>query len=74
MPEAGLSLDEIESLFRRPLVVFPDPAHSAGETRFKAIGRTDEGRSVLIVFTLRAQGAGPAYPSDQRSLHACEGD
>ena len=40
-------------LFHRPLAVFPDLTHSAKEERFKAIGRTDDGRSVLIVFTLR---------------------
>ena len=51
----GVSLAAVESLFRRPLAVFPDPAHSEDEERFKAIGRTDEGRSVLIIFTLRTQ-------------------
>jgi uncharacterized protein len=52
----GVSLAAIESLFHGPLALSPDPAHSKGEARFKAIGRTDEGRSVLIVFTLRKQG------------------
>jgi len=52
----GVSLAAVESLFQRPLAVFPDPAHSDDEERFKAIGRTDDGRSVLIVFTLRTQG------------------
>jgi uncharacterized DUF497 family protein len=51
----GVSLATVESLFHRPLAVFPDPAHSEDEERFKAIGRTDEGRSVLIVFTLRTE-------------------
>src|SRR5208282_3914390 len=52
----GVPLAAIESLFRRPLVVFPDPAHSRIEERFKAIGWTDDGRGVLIVFTLRKKG------------------
>jgi uncharacterized DUF497 family protein len=51
----GVSLAAVESLFRRPIAVFPDPAHSDDEERFKAIGRTDAGRSVLIVFTLRTR-------------------
>jgi uncharacterized DUF497 family protein len=46
----------IESLFHRPLGVFPDSAHSDAEERLKAIGRTDDGRGVLIVFTLRKRG------------------
>jgi uncharacterized DUF497 family protein len=41
------------SLLQRPVVVFPDPAHSRGGIRFKAIGKTDEDRQVLIVFILR---------------------
>ena len=51
----GVPLATIESLFHRPLAVFPDPEHSEAEERFKAIGRTDDGRGVLIVFTLRRQ-------------------
>jgi uncharacterized DUF497 family protein len=52
----GVPLAEIEGLFGRPLFVFRDSAHSRVEERFKAIGRTDAGRSVLIVFTLRMRG------------------
>jgi uncharacterized protein len=49
----GVSIAVIERLFRRPLGVFPDPEHSDREERFKAIGRTEDGRAVLVVFTLR---------------------
>ena len=52
----GLSISTIESLFGRPLAILPDAAHSQRERRFRAIGRTDKGRSVFIVFTLRRQG------------------
>lgn len=52
----GVSIAEIESLFDRPLGVFPDPEHSNREERFKAIGRTETGRAMLIVFTLRVRG------------------
>lgn len=49
----GVPIAAIESLFHRPIAVLPDPAHSDREERFKAIGRTEDGRGVLIVFTLR---------------------
>jgi uncharacterized protein len=51
----GVSIDVIESLFARPISVFPDPQHSAQKRRYKAIGRTADGRGVLIVFTLRVR-------------------
>lgn len=49
----GVTVAEIEGLFRGPVSVFPDPAHSTTEERFKAIGRTEAGRIVFVVFTLR---------------------
>jgi len=49
----GLSVSVIESLFTRPLAILPDAAHSQSERRFRAIGRTEKGRGVFIVFTLR---------------------
>jgi len=52
----GLSTADIEGLFERPLAILPDAAHSQLEKRFRAIGRTDKGRSVFIVFTLRREG------------------
>jgi uncharacterized protein len=52
----GLTVADIESLFARPLAVFPDAAHSQRERRFRAIGQTEDGRSVFIVFTIRRKG------------------
>lgn len=52
----GLSVSAIESLFTRPLAILPDSAHSHSERRFRAIGRTEKGRGVFIVFTLRRKG------------------
>jgi hypothetical protein len=49
----GLSISAIEGLFARPLAILPDTAHSRRERRFRAIGRTEKGRGVFIVFTLR---------------------
>ena len=51
----GLTIAVIENLLRSPLGVFPDPQHSKREERFKAIGRTEDGRAVFIVFTLRGR-------------------
>jgi uncharacterized protein len=51
----GVPTDAIESLFQRPVAVFPDPSHSRAEMRFKAIGTTEGGRNVLLVFTLRTR-------------------
>ena len=51
----GVALATIESLFHGSLAVFPDPEHSGTAERFKAIGRTDDGRGGLIVFTPRRQ-------------------
>jgi uncharacterized protein len=52
----GLSVSAIEGLFTRPLAILPDAAHSQSERRFRAIGRTEKGRGVFIVFTLRRKG------------------
>lgn len=69
----GVSLAVIESLFRGPLAVFPDPLHSEAEERFKAIGRTGDGRGVLIVFTLRKQGGHTLIrPLSARYMHRKE--
>ena len=52
----GLSVAVIEGLFARPLAILPDAGHSHRENRFRAIGRTDKGRGVFIIFTLRRNG------------------
>jgi len=52
----GVPIAAIESLFQGPFALFPDSGHSVPEERFKAVGRTDNGRYVLIVFTLRKRG------------------
>lgn len=39
--------------FNRPLVAVVDLEHSAVEPRFLALGQTDAGRRLLVVFTFR---------------------
>jgi uncharacterized protein len=71
--EHGVSIAEIEDLFTRPVMILPDPAHSQRETRLKAVGKTEEGRSVFLVFTIRRKG-GKRFirPISARYMHAKE--
>jgi uncharacterized DUF497 family protein len=71
----GVSPAEIEGLFTSPVTVLPDPGHSQAERRFRAIGRTGEGRAVFIVFTVRERG-GRRYirPVSARYMHREEID
>jgi uncharacterized DUF497 family protein len=42
-----------QALLNRPVVLAPDLKHSRTEPRFFALGRTDAGRHLAIVFTTR---------------------
>jgi len=69
----GVSIAEIESLFRSIIRIAPDLKHSAAEDRFKAIGMTSAGRNVLVVFTLRLSGQGKLVrPVSARYMHRKE--
>jgi uncharacterized protein len=49
-----VSMAEAEQVFfNSPLLVLPDPKHSAAEQRFHALGRSNEGRRLHLSFTLR---------------------
>jgi hypothetical protein len=41
--------------FNDPLVVLDDPKHSIAEKRFAAFGRTDVGRLLVVIFTIRSK-------------------
>jgi uncharacterized DUF497 family protein len=50
----AVSQSECEQVFfSAPLVLAADPAHSGQEARFFALGQTEAGRRLLVVFTLR---------------------
>lgn len=50
----GVTSNESEQLFlNRPLVAAPDDQHSRNEPRFHALGRTNAGRLLALVFTIR---------------------
>jgi uncharacterized DUF497 family protein len=70
----GMSIQDIEALFSRPIVILPDKEHSSGERRLKAIGTTPRGRRAFVVFTLRAENADGALlrPISARFMHEKE--
>ena len=50
----GVTSNESEQVFlNRPLVAAPDDQHSRNEPRFHALGRTNAGRLLALVFTIR---------------------
>lgn len=69
----GVSIGEIQDLFTRPIMILPDPTHSQAEERMRAIGKTEEGRSVFLVFTIRKKGRQRLIrPISARYMHAEE--
>ena len=42
-----------QPFFNRPVLVTPDLGHSGDETRYAALGQTNVGRLLTIVFTIR---------------------
>lgn len=53
--------------------VYADPDHSVDEQRLRAIGRTAEGRSLIVAFTLRRlAGLRLLRPISARYMHAKE--
>ena len=69
----GVLLAEIEALFTREIMIKPDLAHAAAEERFNAIGKTDAGRFVFLVFTFRViDGAKLLRPISARFMHLKE--
>jgi hypothetical protein len=54
-----VSQPEAEQIFfNQPLLLLPDPKHSQHESRFHALGKTDDKRQLHITFTLRNHAAG----------------
>lgn len=69
----GLSIEQIEALFLGSPLVIDDVGHSSEEVRLKAVNRLDDGRTALVVFTLRRrQGRLLARPISARYMHAKE--
>lgn len=49
-------LEAEQVFFNKPLLVLPDVKHSRQETRFHALGKTNEGRLLHVTFTMRLYG------------------
>ena len=53
----GVTMAEAEqTFFNAPLLVLEDSKHSNKETRFHALGKTDDKRLLHITFTVRHNG------------------
>ena len=69
----GVSLEQIEELFRRTLHVFPASSYSRAETRYIGVGREAGGRHILVVYTFRYRGGQQLVrPISARFMHAKE--
>ncbi|MGB8411303.1 MAG: BrnT family toxin [Candidatus Binatus sp.] len=69
----GVSQAAIESVFRGSIAVLPDPLHSKSEERFKAIGKSADGRWIFLVFTMRTRrGRRLVRPISARFMHKKE--
>ena len=44
-----------EVFFNKPLMIFPDIKHSIYESRFQALGVTNNKRKLSIIFTIRKE-------------------
>lgn len=71
----GVTVEEIEGLFERPVIILPDRAHSKTEERVRAVGKTAAGRYIFLVFTIRERD-GKRYirPISARYMHQKEID
>ena len=69
----GVQTATIEAMFRQLLWMIPDPAHSAGEQRFRAIGTGAGERYIFVAFTLRHRSDGMSIrPISARYMHKRE--
>lgn len=69
----GVSLAEIEAVFRHGPLIAADAGHSRNEFRSIAIGRNTDGRHLFVAFTLRRAGEVRLIrPISARCMHAME--
>jgi len=70
----GVSIAEIEHVLAdAEMLIRPDPKHAPRESRFLAIGRTQDGRYTFVVFTPRHHSAGTLLrPISARYMHRRE--
>ncbi len=52
----GVLNGEAEQIFfNEPLIVLDDPVHSVAEDRYAAFGKTDNARTLVVIFTMRGE-------------------
>jgi len=68
----GVSIAEIEALFRSTPRIAPDLKHARLEDRLIAVGRTAQGRPLFVAFTIRERFGQPTIRPGERPLHARE--
>jgi uncharacterized DUF497 family protein len=69
----GVSIAEIEALFRGTPQVAPDLKHAHLEDRLIAVGRTAQGRPLFVAFTIRERFGQPTIrPVSARYMHERE--
>lgn len=69
----GVTISEIEDVFRYAHNLAPDVAHSTAETRYLAIGSGAGSRPIFVIFTLREIGENTLIrPISARYMHRKE--
>lgn len=69
----GVSIAEIEALFRSAPWIAPDLKHAHLEDRLIAVGRTAQGRPIFVAFTIREKAGQPTIrPVSARYMHEGE--
>ena len=69
----GVSLRDIEDMFRLGPGLWPDVKNSVSEPRMRAIGKTPSGRWIFVAFTFRHRdGLTLVRPISARYMHAKE--
>lgn len=69
----GLSLDDIDFIFRNNPKIAPDVGHSQIEKRYIAIGRNENRKYAFVAFTMREiEGEQFIRPISARFMHSKE--
>lgn len=70
----GVSKEEVEwVLLGSDPMILPDRTGSVSEVRYNAVGRTEQGRALFVVFTVREQAGVQRFrPISARYMHAKE--
>ncbi|MBI3541208.1 MAG: BrnT family toxin [Deltaproteobacteria bacterium] len=70
----GVAIEEIQEVFsNQPLFMFPDLKHAQVEKRSIAFGKSNEGRLLVVAFTMRQKGEKALVrPISARPMHRKE--